>query len=54
MRILRNEGGHQPPPQRRRYVDCNQPILRIVDDFPNCQRIDYVLNFVKLQVVSQT
>ena len=34
--ILQNEGGHQPPPQRRRYVDCNQHILRIVDDFPNC------------------
>ena len=34
--ILQNEGGHQPPPQGRRYVDCNQHILRIVDDFPNC------------------
>ena len=34
--ILQNEGGHQPPPQRRRYVVCNQHILRIVDDFPNC------------------
>ena len=40
--ILQNEGGHQPPPQRRRYVDCNQRILRIVDDFPNRQRIDYL------------
>ena len=38
MRILLNEGGHQPPPQRRRYVDCNQPILRIVDDFPNLSK----------------
>ena len=42
MGILQNEGGHQPPPQRRRYVDCNQRILRIVDDFPNRQRIDYL------------
>ena len=42
MGILQNEGGHEPPPQRRRYVDCNQRILRIVDDFPNCQRIDYL------------
>ena len=40
--ILQNEGGHQPSPQRRRYVDCNQRILRIVDDFPNHQRIDYL------------
>ena len=40
--ILQNEGGHEPPPQRRRYVDCNQGILRIVDDFPNRQRIDYL------------
>ena len=40
--ILQKEGGHQPPPQRRRYVDCNQRILRIVDDFPNHQRIDYL------------
>ena len=42
MGILQNEGGHQPPPQRRRYVDCNQRILRIVDDFPNRQTIDYL------------
>ena len=35
--ILQNEGGHQPPPQRRRYVGCNHRILRIVNDFPNCQ-----------------
>ena len=42
MGILQNEGGHQPPSQSRRYVDCNQRILRIVDDFPNRQRIDYL------------
>ena len=30
--ILQIEGGYQPPAQRRRYVDCNQRILRIVDD----------------------
>ena len=42
MGILRNEGGHEPPPQRRRHVDCNQRILRIVDNFPNLQRIDYL------------
>ena len=40
--ILQNEGGHQPPPQRRKYVDCNQRILRIVDDFRDRQTIDYL------------
>ena len=42
VRILQNEGGHRPLPQRRRYVDCNQCILRIVDHFPNRQRTDYL------------
>ena len=40
--ILQNEGGQEPPPQRRRYADCNQSILRIVDDFPNRQSIGYL------------
>ena len=38
--VLQNEGGHQPLPQRRRYVDCNQRILRIVDDYPYRQSMD--------------
>ena len=42
--ILQNEGGHQPHPQRRRYVDCDQRIFRIVDYFPNRQGIDYLRN----------
>ena len=45
VEILQNEVGHQPSPQRRRYVDsCNQRILRIIDDFPNCHRTDYLRN----------
>ena len=39
---IQNESGHQSPPQKRRYVRYNQCILRIVDDFPNRQRIDYL------------
>ena len=40
--ILQHLGGHPPPPQRRRYVDCNTRILRIVDNFPNHQTVDYL------------
>lgn len=40
--ILQHLGGHHPPPPRRRYLDCNLRILRIVDDFPNRQLIDYL------------
>ena len=40
--ILQNHDGHQPPPQRRRYADCNQPILQILDDDPNRQTINYL------------
>jgi hypothetical protein len=42
VEILQAEGGHPPPAQRRRYVDCNQRILTIVDDFPNRQHIRYL------------
>ena len=40
--ILQHLGGHPPPPQRRRYVDCNRRILAIVDDYPNRQTIPYL------------
>ena len=30
-----DQGGHQPPPQRRNYADCNLRILQILDDYPN-------------------
>ena len=42
VEILQHEGRHQPLPQRRRYVDCNQRILKIIDDIQNRQRIDYL------------
>ena len=44
--ILQNEGGHETPPQRR-YIDCTQRILRIVDDFPNHQIIGYLRNIAQ-------
>jgi hypothetical protein len=40
--ILQHLGGHPPPPQRRRYADCNARILRIVDNFPNHETLDYL------------
>ena len=39
---LQTEGGHQLLLQRRRNVDGNQIILRIFNDLPNPQRIDYL------------
>ena len=40
--ILEALGRHPPPPVRRRYVDCNERILRIVDNFPNMAAIRYL------------
>ena len=37
--ITQHLAGHQPPAQRRRYLDCNRRILTIVDDYPNRQTI---------------
>ena len=34
--------------KEKKYADCNQRILRIVDDFPNCQRIDYLRSIAHL------
>ena len=42
VRALQNQAGHAPPAQRRRYTDCNARILRIIDDYPNQQRMDYL------------
>ena len=39
--VLQNQGGHPPPPQRRRYADNHARILRIADDFANRGRINY-------------
>ena len=40
--ILQHQGGHPVPPQRRRYADCNARIIRIVDNYPNRQLMDYL------------
>ena len=42
MSILQSRGGHPPPVMRRRYADCNQRILRIVDNFPNLAALQYL------------
>ena len=42
VNIRQHLGGHPPPPQRRRYADCSQRILRIVDDYPNRQSMEYL------------
>ena len=40
--ILEALGRHPPPPVRQRYIDCNERILRIVDNFPNMAAIRYL------------
>lgn len=40
--ILQHLSGHEPPPPRPRYLDCNLPISRTADDFPNCQIVFYL------------
>ena len=42
VRMLQNQAGHAPEPQRRRYTNCNARILRIVDNYPNRKVIDYL------------
>ena len=40
--VLQNQGGHPPPPQRKRYADNHARILRIVDDYANMGSINYL------------
>lgn len=40
--LLQAAGGHRPPAQRRRYVDCNEIIFAIPDDFSNRDTIRYL------------
>lgn len=40
--MIQGDAGHPPPAQRRRYMNCNERILRIVDDFPNRDTLQYV------------
>ena len=42
VRMLQNQTGHAPEPQRRRYADCNVRILKFVDNYPNRQVMDYL------------
>ena len=42
VEALQAIGGHPPPAQRRRYRDCNQRIIAIVDDYPNRNTIQYL------------
>ena len=42
VEIFQAVGGHPPPAQRRRYLDCNSRILAIVDDYPNRAVIQYL------------
>ena len=42
IEMLQQEGGHEPPLRRRRYIDCNNRILAIVDDYANRDRINYL------------
>ena len=42
VEALQTIGGHPPPAQRRRYKDCNQRTIAIVDDYPNRNTIQYL------------
>ena len=42
VEIIQNLAGHPPPARRRRYVDANQRILAIVDDFQNRDNMEYL------------
>ena len=39
--MVQAEAGHPPPAQRRRYVDCNQRIIGIVDGSPSRDNMGY-------------
>ena len=42
VEIFQAVGGHPPPAQQRRYLDCNSRILAIVGDYPNRGVIQYL------------
>ena len=46
VRMLQDQAGHTPKPQRRRSADCNARILRIVDYYQNRQVTDYLRHIV--------
>ena len=45
--MLQNPAGHTMEPQRRKYADCISRILKIVDDYPNWQIMDYLQTLLK-------
>ena len=40
--IVQHLAGHPAPPPRQRYLDSSRRILRILDDYPNRQRLQYL------------
>ena len=42
VNMLQAEARHPPPAQRRRYANCNQPIIAIVDDYPSRFNMRYL------------
>ena len=45
--MLQNPAGYTMEPQRRKYADCISRILKIVDDYPNWQIMDYLQNIAQ-------
>ena len=42
VKIVQARAGHQPEPQRRHYQDSNQRIKNIVQDYHNCDIMQYL------------
>ena len=40
--IVQHLAGHPAPPPRQRYFELSRRILRILGDYPNRQRIQYL------------
>ena len=40
--IVQNLAGHSAPPPRQHYLDYSRRILRILDDYPNLQKLQYL------------
>ena len=42
VNLLQVLGGHAAPPVRRQYFDANQRLIRILDNFPNLDAMQYL------------
>ena len=42
VNLLQVLGGHAVPPVRRQYFDANQRLIRILDNFPNLDAMQYL------------